>query len=60
MDYDKILAYLVAIATIANLLTSSAKNISDMKSKKKRKATLSQEEESSQVTLRRRLAPPSL
>ncbi|GAB0167432.1 hypothetical protein LSPCS325_08690 [Lysinibacillus sp. CTST325] len=37
MDYDKILAYLVAIATIANLLTSSAKNISDMKSKKKQK-----------------------
>ncbi|MFE3573854.1 hypothetical protein [Lysinibacillus sp. NPDC059133] len=37
MDYDKILAYLVAIATIANLLTSSAKNISDMKSKKKEK-----------------------
>ncbi|MCM3316702.1 hypothetical protein M3603_08425 [Rummeliibacillus stabekisii] len=37
MDYDKILAYLVAIATILNLLTSSAKNISDMKSKKKQK-----------------------
>ncbi|WP_199777747.1 hypothetical protein [Lysinibacillus sp. FJAT-14745] len=34
MDYDKILAYLV---TIANLLTSTAKNISDMKSKKKQK-----------------------
>ena len=37
MDYDKILAYLVTIATIANLLTSTAKNISDMKSKKKQK-----------------------
>jgi hypothetical protein len=37
LDFDKILAYLVAIATIANLLTSSAKNISDMKSKKKQK-----------------------
>ncbi|WP_158512607.1 hypothetical protein [Rummeliibacillus stabekisii] len=37
MDYDKILAYLIAIATILNLLTSSAKNISDMKSKKKQK-----------------------
>jgi len=37
VDYDKILAYLVAIATIANLLTSSAKNISDMKNKPKQK-----------------------
>lgn len=37
MDFDKVLAYLVAIATIANLLTGSAKNISDMKSKKKEK-----------------------
>ncbi|WP_421663694.1 hypothetical protein [Lysinibacillus telephonicus] len=37
MDIDKVLAYLVAIATVFNLLTSSAKNISDMKSKKKQK-----------------------
>lgn len=37
MDYDKILAYLVAIATVLNLLTSSAKNISDMKNKSKQK-----------------------
>lgn len=37
MDYDKVLAYLVTIATIANLITSTAKNISDMKSKKKQK-----------------------
>ncbi|WP_431810794.1 hypothetical protein [Lysinibacillus capsici] len=37
MDYDKVLAYLVTIATITNLLTSTAKNISDMKSKKKEK-----------------------
>ncbi|MFJ7954520.1 hypothetical protein ACIQZG_23755 [Lysinibacillus sp. NPDC096418] len=37
MDYDKILTYLISIATLANLLTSSAKNISDMKSKKKQK-----------------------
>ncbi|UUV27167.1 MULTISPECIES: hypothetical protein [Lysinibacillus] len=31
MDYDKVLAYLVAVATVINLLTGSAKNISDMK-----------------------------
>lgn len=37
MDYDKVIAYLVTIASIANLLTSTAKNISDMKSKKKQK-----------------------
>ncbi|MEY2366287.1 hypothetical protein R6U76_10030 [Lysinibacillus capsici] len=37
MDYDKVLAYLVAIATVLNLLTSSAKNISDMKNKPKQK-----------------------
>jgi len=37
VDYDKILAYLVAIATVLNLLTSSAKNISDMKNKPKQK-----------------------
>jgi len=37
VDFDKILAYLVGIATVLNLLTSSAKNISDMKSKKKEK-----------------------
>ncbi|MEX3744636.1 MULTISPECIES: hypothetical protein [Lysinibacillus] len=37
MDYDKILTYLVSIATIVNLLSSSAKNINDMKSKKKEK-----------------------
>ncbi len=37
VDYDKVLAYLVAIATVLNLLTSSAKNISDMKNKPKQK-----------------------
>lgn len=37
MDYDKVLAYLVAIASVHNLLTSSAKNISDMRNKPKQK-----------------------
>lgn len=37
VDYDKILTYLIGIATVINLLTSSAKNISDMKDKQKKK-----------------------
>ncbi|MFJ8511388.1 hypothetical protein [Lysinibacillus xylanilyticus] len=37
MDYDKVLAYLVAIATVLNLLTSTAKNTSDMKNKPRQK-----------------------
>ncbi|MCL1701643.1 hypothetical protein [Lysinibacillus sp. Bpr_S20] len=60
MDYDKILAYLVTIATIANLVTSTAKNISDMKSKKKQKRRPPAKKETSQISCRRRLTPPSL
>lgn len=37
MDYDKVLAYLVGIATFFNQLTSGLKNISDMKNKQKKK-----------------------
>jgi len=37
VDYDKVLAYLVAVATVINLLTGSAKNISNMKNKLKQK-----------------------
>lgn len=37
MDYDKILAYLVALATVINLLTGSVKNIDDMRKDKKKK-----------------------
>lgn len=36
MDYDKVLAYLVAVATVINLLTGSAKNIYDMRQGKKK------------------------
>ncbi len=37
MDYDKVLAYLVALATVINLLTGSVKNIYDMRKDKKNK-----------------------
>lgn len=37
VDYDKVLAYLVAIATALNLLTGAVKNVSDMKNKPKQK-----------------------
>ncbi|MEK4425848.1 hypothetical protein [Solibacillus sp. FSL K6-1523] len=37
MDYDKMLAYLVGIATFFNQFTSGLKNISDMKNKQKKK-----------------------
>jgi hypothetical protein len=37
MDYDKVLTYLVAVATVINLLTGSAKNIHDMRKDKKNK-----------------------
>lgn len=37
MDYDKVLAYLVGIATFFNQLTGGLKNISDMKNKPKQK-----------------------
>jgi len=37
VDYDKILAYLVAVATVINLLTGSAKNIQDMRGKQNKK-----------------------
>ncbi|GGA30896.1 hypothetical protein [Psychrobacillus lasiicapitis] len=37
MDYDKGLAYLVALATVINLLTGSVKNIYDMRQGKKNK-----------------------
>lgn len=36
VDYDKILTYLIGVATVINLLTSSAKNISDMKDKQRK------------------------
>ena len=59
MDYDKVLAYLVAIATVLNLLTSSAKNISDMKNKPKQKRRPLAKVNVAK-TYRRRLAPPFL
>lgn len=37
MDYDKVLAYLVALAMVVNLLTGSVKNIHDMRQDKKNK-----------------------
>jgi len=37
VDYDKVLAYLVGIATFFNQLTGGLKNISDMKNKQKKK-----------------------
>ncbi|MER2058812.1 MAG: hypothetical protein ABTA16_08315 [Niallia sp.] len=37
MDYDKLLAYLVGIATFFNQLTGGLKNVHDMKNKQKKK-----------------------
>lgn len=37
MDYDKVLAYLVAVATVIYLLIGSAKNIQDMRTGKQNK-----------------------
>lgn len=41
MEYDKVLTYLISIATLLNLLTGTVKNIQDMrkgKQKKKRRS----------------------
>lgn len=37
VDYDKVLAYLVAVATVINLLKGSAKNSQDMRTGKQNK-----------------------
>jgi len=37
VDYDKALTYLVAISSVLNLLTGSAKNIHDMRKSKQNK-----------------------
>ncbi|MEK9198774.1 hypothetical protein SFC08_14750 [Lysinibacillus halotolerans] len=36
MDYDKVLTYLISISTVIHLLTSSAKNIKDIRQSKKK------------------------
>ncbi len=61
VDYDKVLAYLVAVATVINLLKGSVKNIQGMRTgKQNKKRRPSTKRKRRKYPKRRRLATPSL